>query len=116
METSAPHTVAGPDVGLEENQVVPENPGDVVQGQGGKHVTVHCDSQTFDGGEREEDGEREQETNQRNPEEHQRQSVDGEVKVGVLKVQARIVVSPTPATSKCFHSEQKVKTNLLVSG
>ena len=55
METSAPHAVAGPDVGLEENQVVPENPGDVVQGQGGKHVTVHCDPQTFDGGEREED-------------------------------------------------------------
>ena len=61
METSAPDIVTSPDSRGVEDQVEPEDPADVVESQGDKHVGVEADAGTSQGGEAEkgEDGEEE---------------------------------------------------------
>ena len=50
MEDSAPHRVPRPDGGGEEDQVVPEDPAQVVEAQGAKEVDVDGDTGTSGGG------------------------------------------------------------------
>ena len=55
MKNSAPDLVLGPNIRLEENQLVPQQPGDIVQSHGEEHVLVDCDPGALEGGEGEED-------------------------------------------------------------
>ena len=50
VQTAAPHSVTRPDGGREEDQVVPEDPAEVVEAQGTKEVDVDSDTGTSERG------------------------------------------------------------------
>ena len=57
MENSAPEQVLGPNFGIKEDKLVPEQPRDVIADEGEEHVHVHSDSATVEGAAEEEDKE-----------------------------------------------------------
>ena len=50
VQAAAPHSVTRPDGGREEDQVVPEDPAEVVEAQGTKEVDVDSDPSTSERG------------------------------------------------------------------
>ena len=97
METSAPDIVTSPDSRGVEDQLEPEDPADVVESQGDKHVGVQSDARTPEGGEPEEDQDGEEETDQGYSQADRGHGVDCNVKFCGLIVQTGAIVGPGPA-------------------